>query len=84
MQLQLVQQQKIATGVYFIRGFFVTVSDSTVILDQYSNTPSYRIGLLSKRRTCNCFIYDNDLYDNARGFSNFAALVLIDLNYLQL
>ena len=35
---------KIAQGVYFIRGFFVTVSDSTVILDQYSDTPSYRVG----------------------------------------
>ena len=37
---------KIANGVYFIRGFFVTVDDQTVILDQYTNTPSYRIGLL--------------------------------------
>ena len=64
---------KIASGVYFIRGFFVTVSDSTVILDQYSNTPSYRIGLLITEELVTASAIDNDLYDNARGFSNFAA-----------
>ena len=64
---------KIATGVYFIRGFFVTVSDSTVILDQYSDTPSYRVGLLVKEELVTASSTDNDLYDNARGFSNFAA-----------
>ena len=32
---------KIAAGVYFIRGFFVTVSDSTVILDQYGSCLLY-------------------------------------------
>ncbi len=64
---------KIAAGVYFIRGFFVTVSDSTVILDQYSDTPSYRVGLLVKEELVTASSTDNDLYDNARGFSNFAA-----------
>ena len=64
---------KIAQGVYFIRGFFVTVADSTVILDQYSNAPSYRVGLLVKEELVTASASDNDLYDNARGFSNFAA-----------
>ena len=64
---------KIATGVYFIRGFFVTVSDSTVILDQYGDTPSYRVGLLVNEELVTASAIDNDLYDNARGFSNFAA-----------
>ena len=64
---------KIANGVYFIRGFFVTVDDQTVILDQYSNTPSYRIGLLIKEELVTASSSDEDLYDNARGFSNFAA-----------
>ena len=64
---------KIAQGVYFLRGFFVTVADSTVILDQYSNTPSYRVGLLIKEELVTASASDNDLYDNARGFSNFAA-----------
>ena len=35
----------IAEGVYFIRGSFVNVSSETLILDQYSNGPSYRVGL---------------------------------------
>ena len=64
---------KIASGIYFIRGFFVTVSDSTVILDQYGSTPSYRIGLLVNEELITASAIDNDLYDNARGFSNFAA-----------
>ena len=64
---------KIATGVYFIRGFFVTVDNSTVLLDQYGDTPSYRVGLLVREELVTASSSDNDLYDNARGFSNFAA-----------
>ena len=45
---------QIDEGVYFIRGNFVTVSKETLILDQYSNSPSYRIGLFSKRRNYKC------------------------------
>jgi len=37
---------KIEEGIYFVNGFFVTVGRQTVILDQYTNRPSYRIGLL--------------------------------------
>ena len=64
---------KISEGVYFIRGFFVTVPTATVILDQYSNSPSYRIGLLINEQLVTASDVNNDLYDNARGFSNFAA-----------
>ena len=35
----------IGEGVYFIRGTFVRVPKQTIILDYYSNTPSYRVGL---------------------------------------
>ena len=63
---------KINAGVYYIRGTFVDVSADTLILDPYSNDPSYRVGLniLESFVTSND---DNSLYDNARGFSNFAA-----------
>jgi hypothetical protein len=37
---------KIEQGVYFIRGFFITVPKQIAILDQYTNTPTYRVGLL--------------------------------------
>ena len=33
-------------GVYFVRGNFVSVEKQTVILDQYNNKPSVRVGLL--------------------------------------
>jgi len=64
---------KIANGVYFIRGFFVEVLDQTVILDQYGNKPSYRVGLLVDEKIVTASSSNEDLYDNARGFSNFAA-----------
>tara|TARA_A100001011_G_scaffold400269_1_gene513697 strand:+ start:19074 stop:26462 length:7389 start_codon:yes stop_codon:yes gene_type:complete len=62
----------ISKGVYFIRGFFVNVSDQSIILDHYTNTPSYRIGLQIEELIVNAK-EDNSLFDNAKGFSNFAA-----------
>jgi hypothetical protein len=60
------------TGVYFIRGYFVEVQKQTIILDYYENNPSYKIGF-----TVNESIItpkeDNSLYDNAKGFTNYAA-----------
>ena len=38
----------LSDGVYFLRGYFVDVFDQIMILDQYTNTPSYRIGLYVK------------------------------------
>jgi hypothetical protein len=64
---------KIEQGVYFIRGFFIEVYSQTIILDQYSNLPSYRIGLSILEEISVASQSNPDLYDNARGFSNFAA-----------
>jgi len=64
---------KIEEGVYFIRGFFVDVFSQAVILDQYSNTPSYRVGLSIFEDIAVPSQSNEDLFDNARGFSNFAA-----------
>ena len=36
---------KIEAGTYYINGFFVGVDEQTLILDKYTNTPSYRVGL---------------------------------------
>ena len=62
----------ISDGVYFIRGTFVDVSSDKIVLDPYTNNPSYRVGLniLEEIITAKD---DPTLYDNARGFSNFAA-----------
>jgi len=62
----------IDNGVYFIRGTFVEVSKQTLILDYYTNTPSYRVGLKISETIVNAKD-DSSLYDNASGFSNFAA-----------
>ena len=63
---------KMSAGVYFIRGTFVDVSADTIILDPYDNTPSYRVGL-NILETIVTAKDDPQLYDNARGFSNYAA-----------
>ena len=63
---------KMNEGVYFIRGTFVTVPTSTIILDPYTNTPSYRVGL-SITESIITSKDDSTLFDNAKGFSNFAA-----------
>ena len=60
------------TGVYFIRGFFVNVPRQTILLDQYGNTPTYRIGLLIDEEIVGPYD-DPSLFDNARGYSNFSA-----------
>jgi hypothetical protein len=62
----------IADGVYFIRGFFVNVSAQTILLDQYTNTPTYRVGLEIIETTVNSN-ENTKLFDNAAGFNNFSA-----------
>ena len=59
-------------GVYFIRGNFINVSRETLILDQYSNTPSYRIGFFVDEEVVTADL-DETLNDNSQGFSNYAA-----------
>ena len=62
----------IGDGVFFVRGHFVNVSASKLVLDPYTNNPSYRVGLFIQEELINAD-EDSSLNDNARGFSNFAA-----------
>jgi hypothetical protein len=62
----------LSEGVYYLRGHFVTVEDQVIILDQYSNTPSYRIGF-EIFETIESSSDNFDLNDNASGFTNFSA-----------
>ena len=62
----------IADGVFFIRGHFVNVSADKIVLDPYSNVPNYRVGLFIQEEIVQAKD-DSSLFDNARGFSNFAA-----------
>lgn len=59
-------------GVYFVRGTFVRVPKQTVVLDYYSNTPSYRVGLRINEEIVTAED-DSTIYDNAKGFTNYAA-----------
>jgi hypothetical protein len=62
----------ISEGVYFIRGYFVNVNSETLILDQYSNSPNYRIGLFVNEEIINSES-DESLNDNSQGFNNYAS-----------
>jgi hypothetical protein len=62
----------IGDGVYFIRGYFVNVSKQTIILDNYTNTPSFRVGLKIEELIINAGDEDS-LYDPSKGFTNYAA-----------
>lgn len=62
----------ISNGVYFIRGNFVNVQDETIILSQYSNSPTGRIGLRVLEEIVNSD-QDESLADNSKGFNNYAA-----------
>jgi hypothetical protein len=60
---------EVQEGVYYINGFHVQVTNQTLILDKYTNTPSYRVGLT----VTESFVTPNDdtsLNDNAAGSSN--------------
>tara|TARA_R110001592_G_scaffold98717_3_gene281623 strand:- start:939 stop:7322 length:6384 start_codon:yes stop_codon:yes gene_type:complete len=59
-------------GVYFVRGQFVRVASQRIVLDKYTNTPSYRIGL-SISETLITPETDTSLLDNAQGSSNINA-----------
>jgi hypothetical protein len=63
---------RIKDGVYFVRGFFAKALDQSILLDQYGTSPSYRVGydLIESVVTAD---EDETLFDNAQGFSNYAA-----------
>lgn len=64
----------IQRGIYYVNGFFVLCDTQTVILDKYTNTPSYRIGLnvVESKLTPEDTGYEM-LLDNAQNSYNYAA-----------
>jgi hypothetical protein len=62
----------IQRGVYYIKKNFVLVTDQTIVLDKYTNIPSYRVGL----QLSESIVYpedDESLLDNALGTPNYSA-----------
>ena len=62
----------IERGVYYLRGTFVDVSKDLVILEPFSNKPSYRVGFDVNEEIVTA-ADDPSLNDNAKGFTNYAA-----------
>ena len=62
----------VTSGIFFINGFMCRNSAETIVLDKYTNTPSYRIGF-TVTETLVTPEADTTLLDNAQGSSNFAA-----------
>ncbi len=62
----------IEEGVFFIRGHFVRVPAQRIVLDKYTNTPSYRVGLTIKEELITPES-DTTLLDNAAGSTNVNA-----------
>lgn len=60
-------------GIYYVNGFFVGVTKQTVVLDKYDATPSYIVGLSFVENVVTAAT-DPNLYDNALGSPNFAAV----------
>ena len=59
-------------GVYYLRGTFVDVIKDLVILEPFSNKPSYRVGFDVNEEIVTS-ADDPSLNDNAKGFTNYAA-----------
>ena len=59
----------ISEGIIYTRGMFVKVPAQTIILEKYSNTPSYKVGV-DIAETLTTYSEDTTLLDNAAGSSN--------------
>ena len=59
-------------GIYFINGTLVKNETQTIILEKYSNTPTYKVGFIVSEQLTTPE-EDLSLLDNAQGYSNYAA-----------
>jgi hypothetical protein len=62
----------ISDGIVYVADHFVNHTSQTLILDKYTNVPSYRIGIVPSRSFVD-YIEDQSLVDNAQGTPNFQA-----------
>jgi hypothetical protein len=62
----------INSGVYYINGHFCLVEKQTIVLDKYTTSPTYRIGLLVSEEIITPE-EDETLLDNAQNSFNYAA-----------
>lgn len=62
----------VGDGVIYVADHFVKHSNQTIILDKYTNEPSYKVGVVPSKDTVD-YIEDVQLVDNAQGTPNFQA-----------
>ena len=62
----------VSEGIVYVADHFVKHSTQTIILDKYSNQPSYKVGLVPARSFVD-YIEDQSLVDNAQGTPNAQA-----------
>lgn len=63
---------EIQDGIYFLRGHFCDIDEQSIVLEQYSNDGSHRVGLFVEEEIVTAYD-DESLLDNAQGFNNYAA-----------
>jgi len=62
----------IEEGVFYIHGNFIAIAKQTILLDKYTNIPSYKLGIAVTESIISSGA-DSTLLDNAQGSSNYAA-----------
>ncbi len=62
----------VAEGVVYLADHFVKHTSQTLILDKYTNVPSYKVGIVPQKTFVD-YIEDQTLLDNAQGTPNFQA-----------
>ena len=62
----------LSAGIYFVRGYFVDVSEQTIILDPFSNFVDAKVGLTVDEDIITPEL-DESLTDNAAGYNNYTA-----------
>lgn len=63
---------KVEEGIYFVNGYFVRCNQELLVIDEYYNKPSAKIGFTIKEEIVTPE-EDASLYDNAIGSSNYTA-----------
>ncbi len=63
---------KVEEGIYFVNGFFVKNETSLLVIDDYYNRPSAKVGFTIKEDIITPE-QDSTLYDNSIGSSNYTA-----------
>ena len=59
-------------GILYIADHFIKVDSQTILLDKYSNNPSYKVGVVPVKTFIDA-VDDTTVLDNAQGYNNFQA-----------